>query len=91
MRSFFKQDNMWLGAGIGIAGPVLFFFLFRWINSLFTGGVLAESTVQLIAICINVLSMRYYLLRVKADRTGRGILLVTFIFAIIYFYFNLGE
>lgn len=91
MRSFFKQDNMWLGAGIGIAGPVLFFFAFRWINSFFPAGVLAESTIQLIAICINVLSMRYYLLRVKADRTGRGILLVTFIFAIVYFYFNLGQ
>lgn len=90
MRSFFKRDNIWLGIGIALVIPVIMYFLLKLIN-LFTGEehILQNSTMQLIAVFINLLPFRYYLVRLKADKTGRGILLVTMVLALVYFYFNI--
>ncbi|PLW92471.1 MAG: hypothetical protein C0592_10480 [Marinilabiliales bacterium] len=90
MRSFFKRDNIWLGMGVALVVPVLIFFLLILINS-FSGKdhLLQKDTMQLIAIFVNLIPFRYYLVRVKADRTGRGILLITIIMALVYFYFNI--
>ncbi|MBN2729080.1 MAG: hypothetical protein JXR53_07630 [Bacteroidales bacterium] len=90
MRSFFKRDNIWLGIGIALVIPVIMYFLLKLIN-LFTGEehILQNSTMQLIAVFINLLPFRYYLIRLKADKTGRGILLVTMVLALVYFYFNI--
>jgi hypothetical protein len=90
MRSFFKRDNIWLGIGIALVVPVMMYFLLKLIN-LFTGEehILQNSTMQLIAVFVNLLPFRYYLVRIKADKTGRGILMITMILALIYFYFNI--
>jgi hypothetical protein len=45
--------------------------------------------VQIISLVVNLLLMRYYLINLKADKTGRGILLVTFIVGITLFIINL--
>ena len=90
MRSFFKRDNMWLGIGIGIVVPILIYFLLKVI-AILSGKeqFLQNETMQLVAIFVNLLPFRYYLVRVKADRTGRGILLITMLMALVYFYFNI--
>lgn len=90
MRSFFKRDNIWLGIGIALVVPAIMYFLLKLIN-IFTGEehILQNSTMQLSAVFINLLPFRYYLVKVKADRTGRGILLVTMVLALVYFYFNI--
>lgn len=91
MRAFFKRDNLWLGIVMALVIPPIFYFLFVYLNGLFTGkngAALQESTVQLLAIAVNLIPFRYYLVRLKADKTGRGILLVTFAFALVYFYMN---
>ncbi len=94
MRSFFKRDSIWLGIGLALVLTTIFYFLIHLINSFFEGkqgSPLTEGTIQLLAIAINLLPFRYYLVRIKADKTGRGILLVTFLFAIVYFYLNWSE
>jgi hypothetical protein len=68
--------------------PVIFYFLITLISGFFSTKPLKESTIQLLALAVNLIPFRYYLIRVKADKTGRGILLVTFVFALVYFYFN---
>lgn len=90
MRSFFKRDNIWLGMGIALVIPVIVYFLLKLI-SILSGKeqLLQNETMQVIAIFINLLPFRYYLVRLKADRTGRGILLITMLLAFIYFYFNI--
>ena len=90
MRNFFKRDNIWLGIGIAIVVPVLMYFLLKLIDYLSgSNSVLKNETMQLIAIFVNLIPFRYYLVRVKADKTGRGILLITMIMALVYFYFNI--
>jgi hypothetical protein len=88
MREFFKRDNIWLGIVMALVLPVIFYFLIKLISGFFSTNPLTESTIQLLALAINLLPFRYYLIRLKADKTGRGILLVTFVLALVYFYFN---
>ena len=91
---FFKRDNLWFGLAIGLVLPVIIFYLFEGINiyssrELFDKPVIfAKSTSQLIALFFNVLVFRVYMLRWLLDNTGRGILLATFIYALIFFYLN---
>ena len=34
MKEFFKRDNLWLGMGIGIVTPIIFYFLIQLITIL---------------------------------------------------------
>ena len=85
-----KRDSYLLGIILGIvAPPVAFGILFpvnmlmgRMIDS-FIG--LPNASLYLISLIINLLLLRYYFVKAKLDRTGRGILLVTFIGFFLYF------
>ena len=91
IRKFFKQDNMVLGIILGIVLPAAIYGLLHlfshYVLSAGNDGMpmIKTSTIRLIAIFTNLLSLRYYLLRLKFDYTGRGILLSTMILAIVYF------
>ena len=90
-----KKDSWILGIALGIIVPVVLYLVIYYTNVLlaiqFNHGrlYLQQSTVMLISIFINMFTMRYYLVTKKFDKTGRGILLVTFIFAGVFFYFYL--
>jgi hypothetical protein len=91
-----KKDNMILGVGLGILLPVvvyaiIFFIMSTWGAIDPTRGIyiLKPSTMQLISIFSNLFIFRYYMVNLKFDKTGRGILLVTFIFAGLFFYQHL--
>lgn len=86
---------MILGIVIGIVLPALLFVLLFALSRAFApigkDYLVKLSTLELISIFPNLFMLRYYLKTLQMDKTGRGILLVTFVFAIIYFYFNLGN
>jgi len=93
IREFFQKDNMAFGMFLGLILPLItlgFFYLTGnfVINNFFNTetSLIRESTIQLVCIFTNLFTIRYYLLKVKLDKTGRGILVSTFILAIIYFY-----
>ena len=91
MKEFFRRDNYLLGIGIAIVLPVITWLLIQGLTSLFVeknGAWFQNSTDQLLSVFANLIPLRYYLLKLKADKTGRGILLVTFALAMIYFYLN---
>lgn len=91
MKEFFRRDNFLLGLGIAIVLPVLTWFIIQGITLIFagsTGDLFQKSTDQLLSICANLIPFRYYLVKLKADKTGKGILLITFLMAMVYFYFN---
>jgi len=87
-----KKDSLWLGIAIGVVLPVAGYFLMTWLNSYISENffnrppIFRESTVEVIAIFLNVIPFRYYMLRAKMDYTGRGILLVTFVIGLTYFF-----
>jgi hypothetical protein len=91
MKEFFRRDNYLLGIGIAIVLPVITWLLIQGLTNLLAGkngDLFQNSTDQLLSVFANLIPLRYYLLKLKADKTGRGILLVTFALAMIYFYLN---
>ncbi len=89
----FNRNSLWFGILIGILMPLI-------IYSLLYGGLYLyyhlsgaesffdESMLQLIAPVINLFFIRYYFVNKKYDETGRGLLLVTFVYVIAYFVIN---
>ena len=89
-----KKDNWWLGLGLGIVLPIVLYgvvllVMKQW--GTISDGVylLRQSTIQLLALFSNLISFRYYMVSLKYDKTGRGILLATIAYAAVYFYFYL--
>ncbi len=84
-----KTDQMWLGVVLGVLLPAVVFGLLYLVSRTCAPAgkalLIPVSTVLLVAIFTNLFTMRYYLVKLKYDRTGRGILLVTFLLAIAYF------
>ncbi len=89
-----KKDNWWLGAALGALLPIAFYgiimlILNQWGTIAEGTYVLKPSTSKLLALFANFISFRYYMVNLKYDKTGRGILLVTFAYAAVYFYLYL--
>lgn len=92
MFKFLKKDSLLLGIALGAILPGLLFLIIYLINTYVpnpeTGeSVFRISTVSILSIVPNAVLLRYYLVSLKADKTGRGILLVTFVFAIVFMIF----
>jgi hypothetical protein len=94
MSKFFKRDQFGLGVIMGILLPVILLFLFYFVNALFGRPPLSfhafirNETFQLVCIAVNVLPFRQYMIKYKFDKTGRGMLISTFAYAILYVVVN---
>lgn len=88
--NFFRKDNFWLGMLIGLIIPMLAFGIISLIGLGIDAGtgktdIISAENRSLVSIFINLIALRFYLLKVKHDLTGRGILTITFVLAIVYF------
>ena len=85
-----KKDKISLGLLIGILLPAAFYGILKLVN---LGLIeirnenfqIKEHTIILLSIFINIVPIRYYFVNLKFDRTGRGILMVTFILMVLFF------
>jgi hypothetical protein len=89
----FNRNSLWFGVLIGILLPLMVYGLLYgilYLYSILTGHWpdFNESILQLIAPVINLFFIRYYFVTKKYDDSGRGILLVTFVYVIAYFVIN---
>ncbi|MFP4288372.1 MAG: hypothetical protein ACOC2E_00210 [Bacteroidota bacterium] len=91
-----KKDNWILGIVMGGLMPLVIYLLIlgamkQWgtVNEQLEIYYLKKSTMLLIGIFSNLFTFRYYMVNLKYDKTGRGILLTTFVYAGIFFYQNL--
>ena len=90
MKKLLKQNNMVFGIVLAIVFPLILFGVLYLTNN-FIGkyhsnvNFVQSTTLQLMAIIANVIFLRYYLVKLKFDKTGRGILLVTFLYILAYF------
>ena len=84
-------NGILLGIAVTVVGYFTIHYLNIWISKAFFDKppVFKESTVQVLAIFLNVFPFRYFMLRTNKEYTGRGILLVTFIVGLTYFFFYL--
>ena len=95
MFKFLKKDSFWLGLIVGTVLPLVVFGILYFINVTFpnpdTGKrIFKLSTVVVLGIVPNALTLRYSLVSLKADRSGRGIMFMTFVLAIIFMIFYLN-
>ena len=84
-----RQDSFWMGLILGSLIPAIIFGLFELIiyflpHQIRDSNVFTLQRLILISIIPNVLLLRYYLLKLKYDLTGRGILAITFVIGIIF-------
>lgn len=88
----FKKDNWTLGMAIGIVLPLIIYAIAILILSQW-GEVKSfvytpnPKTPALIGVVANILAFRYFMVNLKYDKTGRGILFVTFALVIAMFVF----
>ena len=87
---FLKKDNFILGAALGLLIPGIIFGLILLINYILvqTGitYIYFDRKIHvLISLTGNLLSIRYYFVSLKYDKTGRGVLLMTFILFMLFF------
>lgn len=96
MFKFFNEDKLWIGAVIGTIVPAAIFGLVYLIIILITKAsnahhlILRPSTIILLSLIANLILMRIFLINRNQDKTGRGILLITFIIAGVFFYLKLS-
>ncbi|MEN8224714.1 MAG: hypothetical protein ABFS05_05065 [Bacteroidota bacterium] len=89
----FNRDSYWFGILIGSLMPLAVYAILYSAMLLYNRLCASplnfdESLLQLISPVINLFLIRYYFVTKKYDDTGRGVLLVTFIFVIAYFVIN---
>ena len=84
---------MFMGVLVGLIVPTMVFGILYGIIALILViagkpvdvlSLVSAQKIILLSIVPNVFIMRYYLLKLKFDLTGRGILLVTFLIAIAF-------
>jgi hypothetical protein len=85
-----KRDNMAFGILIGVVLPGLFYGLLSVIAHFVKTGTtwtrpFEPDRMMVLALAINLIPIRIYFINFKFEKTGRGVLLVTFLLAVIYF------
>lgn len=87
-----KKDNLAFGLLIGAILPCFLFGLLSiialWVEPGTSLALLFEQNrMLLLSIFINLLPVRLYFVNWKLDKTGRGVLMMTFILMVSYFIF----
>ncbi len=90
MFQYFKKNNFLFGLGMGALAPFPLFGFFWLLDRLMktTGlwhGLHQPQNIYLLSLVGNLLLIRLYFINLKSDKTGRGILLMTLAYAILFF------
>lgn len=87
-----RKDSYALGAFIALVSPMLtlivLYYFFMFVSVLADLRPYQIDRFYLLSITANLFLMRYYLVGLKRDKTGKSILVVTFILVILFFYFS---
>ena len=89
IREQLRRDNIWMGILLGIAIPAVLFGILTGIVCIveqYTGEMelVTSQKILLLSVVPNLFLLRHYLLKLKYDLTGRGILTSTFVVAILF-------
>jgi hypothetical protein len=87
------RKNSWaFGAFLAVVSPFLALFvlhyLFMFVTSLANLRPFQIDRFYLLSLSANLLLMRYYLVSIKMDKTGKSILIVTFLMVFLFFMFK---
>lgn len=92
LENTIRKDSWAFGAFIALVTPFLalifLHYLFMFITALASLRPFEIERFYLLSLSVNLLLMRYYLVSIKMDKTGKSILAVTFLIVIIFFIFK---
>ncbi len=92
LHQFINKNAYAFGAFLGLVSPLILIFvfqlLFRIIPGLTRFSMSPFENLFLLSLSGNLLLMRFYLVNSRATKTGKAILLVTFLLAIAFFIFK---
>ncbi len=91
MLRFLKKNNYLLGVIVGLITPLLFYGILLLIETLLIQagiwkGFNPHHNIYLLSTLINIVLFRYYFVRLKHEKTGKGLLLVTLALILAFFY-----
>ena len=85
----FKKDSIYFGVLISILSSALVYSVLilasRMFPEAFSIRVLRKEALALVSIFINLLTFRYYMINLKLERTGKGVLIAVFVLMILFF------
>lgn len=89
-KKIIKRDSYVIGVLFGLLFPMMFYLALYLLDlvvvEIFETHMLAKQEyLYLLSIAINLFAIKYYFVNLKYEKTGRSILLVTFVLAILYF------
>ncbi|MCB2221707.1 MAG: hypothetical protein KQI35_15030 [Bacteroidetes bacterium] len=93
MMNAIKKDHYLFGLLVGILVPLILYGIILLFNyMLLIMGVakfyLDHETHVLVSLFGNLLPIRYYFVNLVYDKTGRGVLLITFVVVLLFFIFK---
>lgn len=96
LKKHLFRDHIAFGILIGLLTPLLMYGIFVLINIVSAtetrpGGIFRFKTVYVLSVFANMLPFRYYMVNLKLDYTGRGIILVTLLLAFGYVMMGVPE
>jgi len=85
-----QKDHYVFGLAIGFLTPVVLFLVILGMNWFLLVIGVAEFYLDLqthvfISLFGNLLPIRYYFVNLKYDKTGRGVLVITFVVVLLFF------
>jgi hypothetical protein len=88
-----KRDNIVFGVLIGVVLPWLFYGLLWAVSHFveygsFWSRAFEPDKMKMLALAINLIPIRVYFVTYKFDKTGRGVLLITFLYMVAYFLYR---
>jgi len=92
LKYFLQQDSYLLGTILGFSIPVMatviFVFLIRLVqNYLHMLASIRDMNILLLGFAVNLVVMRYYLINLKAEKTGKSLLAFTVVMIILFLIF----
>jgi len=91
-KKWLHSDKVSLGILLGIIVPVpavlLFMLLLRLAqNYLHVFSRVRDLDIVLLGLAVNLVVMRYYLVKLKFDKTGKSLMVVTICMIVLFFIF----
>jgi hypothetical protein len=93
--NLFKKNNIYFGILLAVAAPAVAFGILYLLDlglvAFLNNGkeVMQQDTLVLTSIFLNLFIFLPYIRNEKYERTGRGVMLVTFIGVVVYFLFQI--
>jgi len=90
MSNLLKQDNFITGLVFGLLLPVPMYGVLWTIDTLmkktgFWSGLHPHENLYLLSIALNFIAARFYLVKWKLPKTGKGMMLVSIVMVVAFF------